>query len=128
MKIISSALFLLLLSVAAAQSTGSKPAAIDDRYRAAVERMRHGDIPAIKTLLADRSVLELRNEAGTPLVMYAALYLNDEGLDLFLSAGADANASNRAGASALHWAATDLAKVRSLLKRGAKAGLPSKAG
>ncbi len=127
MKIRSSILLLLSL-VASAALAAERPAAVDERYQNAVQLIRNGDLPAIKTLLADSSVLELRDEAGTPLLMYAALYLNAEGLELFLSAGADPNATNRTGASPLLWAATDLAKVRSLLRHGAKANFASKSG
>ena len=39
---------------------------------------------------------------------------------LLLDKGADVNARNAAGATALMWAATDLAKVRVLVDRGAE--------
>src|SRR5687768_17467825 len=119
MKITRTALILFSLFLPDIQSAETKPSANDERYLVAVEQIRRGDLPAIKALLTDRSVLDLRNEAGTPLVMYAALYLNAEGLEPFLTAGADPNATNRTGASALLWAATDLAKVRALLRHGA---------
>jgi ankyrin repeat protein len=127
MKPFSSTLLALAL-VGSGTFAAERPAAVDDRYRNAIEVIRRGDLPAIQSLLADRSVLDLRNEAETPLMMYAALYLNQDGLALFLRAGADPNATNRAGASALHWAATDLAKVRALLRHGAKANVASRAG
>src|SRR5688500_17487028 len=92
-----------------------------DRYRDAVQLIRQGDLPGIRQLLTDRSVLELRDDAGTPLVMYAALYLNEDGLELFLNPPADPNDTNKSGASALLWAATDLANVRRLLRHGANA-------
>ena len=100
----------------------------ENRYRDAVHLIRQGDLPGIRNLLTDRSVLELRDDAGTPLVMYAALYLNEEGLELFLTPPIDPNATNKSGASALLWAAADVAKVRSLLRHGANANLASAAG
>ena len=127
MKITLSALIVLTLSITAVRGSESQ-AAGGTRYRDAVQVIRQGDLPGIRKLLTDRSVFELRDEAGTPLVMYAALYLNEDGLELFLSPPADPNATNKSGASALLWAATDLAKVRCLLRHGANANLASVIG
>ena len=83
---------------------------------------------AIAAALADRSLLELRDDAGNTPLIQAAFYLSAAQLDVFLEQGADPNAANKAGATALMRAAADVNKVRALLKRGAKANTKSAAG
>jgi ankyrin repeat protein len=112
----------------AAALSAETPVADGIRYHDALQLIRQGDLPRIRTLLTDHRVLELRDDAGTPLVMYAALYLDDDGLELFLKPPTDPNSTNKSGASALLWAATDLAKVRLLLRHCANANLASASG
>jgi ankyrin repeat protein len=123
-KTIASAFITLALSLTVSPGAENQ-AAGENRHRDAVQLIRQGDLPRIRELLTDRSVLDLRDDTGTPLIMYAALYLEADGLELFLPPRADANVTNKAGASALLWAATDLDKVRLLLRHGANANLAS---
>ena len=51
---------------------------------------------------------------ATPL-MHSAAVGSVEAMKLLLDSGANANATNAAGATALMWAATDIEKVRLLL-------------
>ena len=57
--------------------------------------------------------------AGITPLMYAALYRDLPSLRRLLDLGADANAKNDAGATALMWAVDDLEITRLLLDRGA---------
>lgn len=90
--------------------------------------IRNGDTRAIAAALAERSVLEARDEAGNTPLIQAAFYLDAAQLELFLERGADPNAANRAGATALMRAVMDVHKVRALLKRGARVNTQSAAG
>ena len=51
--------------------------------------------------------------------MYAAAFAPEATMRLLLTAGANVNAANQNGATALMWATHDAAKVRLLLGRGA---------
>ncbi len=90
--------------------------------------IRRGNTQAIVASLADHSLLQLRDESGNTPLMQAAFYLDATQLDVFLKNGADPNATNRAGATALMKAAGDREKVRTLLEHGAKPHLQSAAG
>lgn len=94
----------------------------------ALHAIRNGDIRKLTSLLDDARVADLRDAQGTPLVMYAAFYLNADGLRLFLEKGASPNATNQSGASVLMWAAADADKVRLLLSRGANVNAVSSRG
>ena len=64
---------------------------------------------------------------GTPL-MYTAAVGSIEAMTMLLDHGADVNAANNVGATALMWGATDADKVRLLLARGANAKVVSQRG
>jgi ankyrin repeat protein len=63
-----------------------------------------------------------------PAVMAAALYADAVTLAALLKRGADANATDQAGSTALMWAVPDLAKVRLLVDHGADVDARSKSG
>lgn len=85
-----------------------------------MEVLREGDRVAFRKLLREEPGAAKRKGPGgaTPL-MYAALYGEAEEMRLLLDAGADPNARNEAGATALMWAVDDLDKTWLLLRRGA---------
>ena len=64
---------------------------------------------------------------ATPL-MYAAAVGSVEAMTRLVDGGANVNAANSTGATALMWAATDIAKVRLLLARGADVKAVSQRG
>jgi ankyrin repeat protein len=65
---------------------------------------------------------------GDPLLMNAALYASVEMMELLLQKGANPNAKNRDGETALMWAMQDIEKVKILLKHRADVNLSSASG
>jgi len=85
-----------------------------------LDLIRRGDRRGIDRLLKDNPTAARAAGMGgiTPL-MYAALYQDTTSVRALLELGADANAKNDAGATALMWAVDDLDMTRLLLDRGA---------
>jgi N-acyl-D-amino-acid deacylase len=94
---------------------------IDSKAVAAVEALRKGDRSAfMKAVDADPKLLNARALEGSTPFMYAVLYSDASTLEQLLKRGADPNKANDAKATALMWAATDLAKTRVLVSHGAE--------
>jgi ankyrin repeat protein len=91
--------------------------------------IRNGDMAQVTALIQKGSDVNAKERRGgaTPL-MHAAAIGSLDTMRLLLDKGADVNARNAAGASALLWAATDLAKVRLLVERGADVNVESNLG
>ena len=82
--------------------------------------LRSGDAAGFRRALSAAPAGATRNGSDgiTPL-MYAALYGTVDEVRALLDAGANPNAKNDAGATALLWAVDDAAKTRLLIARGA---------
>jgi uncharacterized protein len=72
-----------------------------------------------RLLREDPGAVNLRGPGGATPLMYAALYGDAAAIRQLIDSGANANASNDAGATALMWAIDDPDKVRLLLEHGA---------
>ena len=107
----------------AAQTPGQEPA--DELYAA----IRGGDFGKTSALVRDSTVANVKERRGgaTPLMNAAALG-SLETMRLLLDKGADINARNTGGATALMWAVSDLAKVRLLVDRGADVNIVANGG
>jgi ankyrin repeat protein/mono/diheme cytochrome c family protein len=82
--------------------------------------VRTGDRAAIDALLRPDTVAAgAHGPAGATPLMMAALYGDAALVRRLLDAGADPDATNNSGATALMWAAPDVAKMRLLLDAGA---------
>ena len=87
---------------------------------AMVQALRAADRAKFDKMLSrDRSLLNARGPEGSTPFMYAVLYTGPATLERLIKMGADVNKHNDAGATALMWAASDLAKTRVLLAHGA---------
>lgn len=85
-----------------------------------IEAIRRGDRQAFNALAAATPRIGgLRGPAGTTPLMAAVLEGDAASVRTLLDGGADVNARNDAGATALMWAITDLEKTRLLIDRGA---------
>lgn len=110
--------------------SGETPSTMPDPQAATImEALRRGDRAAFLQLLRDDPHVANRQGPGgsTPL-MYATLYGDSETVRLLLRAGADPNARNDAGATALMWAMDDLDKTRLLLRHRAEVNARSHDG
>ena len=93
---------------------------IDPKAVSLVETLRTGDMAAFhKTVSADPKLLNARGPEGSTPFMYAVLYADAPALEHLIKQGANVNAKNDAGATALMWAALDLAKTKVLVDNGA---------
>ena len=94
-----------------------------------MEALRRGDHAAFEKLLRENPKAAKGVGSGgiTPL-MYAALYGDSHAIQMLLDQGADANARNDAGATALLWAVDKPAAVRILLQHQADPNIRSDDG
>jgi len=109
-----------------ALSGDAPPRPVDPGSLRLMERLRAGDGPGFQRELdANPASAKGRGPQGVTPLMYAALYADAPALRALIEAGADPNATNDAGATALFWATDDPAKVRLLLERGASVTVKS---
>ncbi len=89
------------------------------------QAIQRGDTAAVKRLLSQGVSANSQDFEGTPALMAAALYGTADSIQLLLDHGANPNSRNSAGATPLHWAVPDAAKVKRLLAAGADANARS---
>lgn len=104
-----------MFCAAALSSWSAKAQDIGDRF---YEAIRGDNLAAVRALATPQAVNTADNHGTTPL-MYAAAVGSSEAVKLLLDCGADPNARNAFGATALMWGAGDITKVRLLLAKGA---------
>jgi len=92
------------------------------------QAIREGDAGKAEALMQDTSALKARDEYGNTPLMTAAWLADAAVLDRLLKAGADVNASNKAGATALLYASAFEDKARLLIASGADVKAQSKLG
>jgi len=96
----------------------------DDVYAA----VRANDLARLRTLIASPADANARDGQGDTPLLYAAAVGSLEAMKLVLDKGADVNAQNAFGTTALMISAVDIAKVHLLVERGANVNLASKQG
>jgi ankyrin repeat protein len=103
-----------------AASGETPPPPPDPKATRLMETLRSGDRQAFQKLLReDAKAVKAKGSGGSTPLMYAVLYADAAAVQLLLKSGADPNARNEAGATALMWAVSDPEKTRLLLVAGA---------
>ena len=90
--------------------------------------IRDEDHGLLRSLLRGKVPLEIRRSDGTTPLLYAATLGIAQAVRILLDHGADPKATNRAGATALHYGAFDPEIVKPLLRRGADPKAHTKRG
>jgi ankyrin repeat protein len=94
-----------------------------------LDSLRRGDRGRVaRVLKGNPKAASAAGSGGVTPLMYASLYGDAASARLLLDAGANPNALNDAGATALLWAVDDLAITRLLLERGADPNVRSADG
>jgi len=102
--------------------------AVDARTRALFTVIRNDDLDAVREMLRDPTLIDARNERHATPLMYAALHASAECVEFLLRLGANVNATDNEGMTALMFAITNIKKVELLLEKGAGVDTQSKLG
>ena len=116
--------FLLSVSLCAASAIAAPAQDLNDRLYDAI---RNDNTVELQRLVKS-SGANLKDRRGTTPLMYAAATGSFDAMKMLVDAGADVNAKNDFDITALMWCATDEAKVRFLLAKGADPNARSKQG
>jgi ankyrin repeat protein len=92
---------------------------VSPKAQSLFEALRQGEASKVRNAIEDGMDVNIRDADGNTLLIYAAVYAKKSDLEFLLAHGADVNAANKAGHTALMRAMPDLAKVKLLVKHGA---------
>ena len=93
-----------------------------------IELIRQGDLPRIAEALKAGANPNEKDEKGVTALIYAAAFLNADGVRVLLESGANPNLASVEGNTPLITAGPDLAKVKLLVEAGAEVNAVSKSG
>jgi ankyrin repeat protein len=116
---------LVVTAFAWAAAASSATANVSDDFYGAI---RNNDLARLGNLIHDGADVNTRDRYEETPLMYAAYVGSLDGMKLLLKEGASVDLQSQSGATALIWAATDLAKVRLLIEQGANVNIATKRG
>ena len=90
--------------------------------------IRENNLGMLKDLLNQKGNAGAADNRGITPLMYAAQAGSAEAMRILIDHGADVNAQNDFGSTALMWSVSDPSKVRLLLDHGAQANMAAKSG
>jgi ankyrin repeat protein len=96
-----------------------------DKFYSAI---RDNNLTELKALVDQNAGAKVADNHGITPLMYAAEVGSVDAMRLLLDRGADANAQNAFGSTALMWSVSDTAKVRLLLDHGAQVNTVARSG
>ncbi len=106
----------------------SRSKAISARVRTLFTIIRNDDFNTVREMLRDKTLIASKNQHGSTPLMHAALYAKADCVELLLNLGADVNATDDSGMTALMFAVSDVSKVQLLINKGADVAKLSKLG
>lgn len=112
--------------VSLAEKSGSAPE--NQQATALFAVIRAGKRPAVTAMLDNATLVGVVDTHGSTPLLHAALLADAAMMRLLIERGADVNAANHDGITALMWAAGDADKVHLLLEKGAKVNARSALG
>src|SRR5215813_7898773 len=119
--LVCTALYMACIAASAGQSQGGS----QDRLYSAI---RANDLRQIKTLLDEGISEKAEGHDGITPLMVAAETGSLDAMKMLIDRGADVNARNTYGSTALMWSVTDLKKLRLLLDHGADVNVAARSG
>ena len=90
--------------------------------------IRENNLAQLRALLDQKPGLNVADDRGITPLMYAAEIGSLDAMRLLLDRGAEVNAQNAFGSTALMWSVADPAKVRLLLDHGAEVNTAARSG
>jgi ankyrin repeat protein len=92
------------------------------------EALRQGEAGRLRAVIHNGEDAKSRDADGNTLLMQAAVYATAADLEFLMAHGADVNAANKAGHTALMRAMPDLAKIKLLVEHGANVNAVTSGG
>lgn len=93
-----------------------------------LEAIRKNEIKEVVSLLNKGASISVVDDDSDNVLMYAALYSSADCMKLLLKEGADPNAKNKLGETALMWCSHDMEKTRLLLENHADINIKANTG
>ena len=90
--------------------------------------IKNNDTAQVKALLKSRVVVSVVDDDSDNVLMYAALYSTTTCMQLLLDKGADPNATNKLGETAIMWCTHDIGKTKLLLNYKAGVNIKTTTG
>jgi ankyrin repeat protein len=110
-----------VLAMLAVAATAQDP----EKFYSAI---RDNNLTELKALLDQKASTDVADNHGITPLMYAAEIGSVDAMRVLLDRGADVNAQNAYGSTALMWSVSDPAKVRVLLDHGAQVNTTARSG
>ena len=114
-----------VLAMIAVAALAQSPESSAEKFYSAI---RDNNLNQLKALLDEKANANVADDHDITPLMYAAEIGSLEAMRLLLDHGADVNAQNGFGSTALMWSVSDAAKVRLLLDHGAEVNTTARTG